>query len=351
MRRHLKRVVLVLVVVVGIAACLYAMRPRHRLLLEQACRVENGWVADLSEYVWFSNHELLLTRPMGNGGKFRIVRYDLNSGRQTELASISLPGNLLDEELIVSPDRRWLLCTYDSLERRGNREWRHGRLCILSTQDGKVRFHKTYTVFASYMFKWTYWLKDSQRWLEFDPSKNKTFVHSLAAPQKAQVVSMPSDIGNVIGVSTLPQGHLLVQEILSARQGASILTLKDIRLHGGPPIVLSALPLHQMVPPIPHVSVSSQGDRLAIIDSVSRPTSPITHWFYRLFQQEKKANIKDYWTLSVSRLNGIGRREIGRFEKKGDKGEGLDFFSLTWLPDGKSVSFVWNKHLYVIPVD
>lgn len=346
MRRNLKRIALVLVVVVGMTACLYALWPHERLLLEHARRVDQGaWFAKCWDYQWLSSHELLLIYPTTNTS-YRFVRHDLLTEQRSELKPFEEIPNPLQEDIQVSPDGKWLLWTvheYDVVTHEAGHE------LAVSSKEGVVRFSEE----QDNSLLAVCWLADSQHWLEFHASKTSggkcTHIvrRCMDAPNEVQPLAMPTSPFEVKKVTALPHDHILVQDTIFF--GECVLTVKDIGLDAkGQSTVLATRRLQVSSLSSP---VAPQGDRLAVFERVSRQPSPMMRWFYRLLRQDGKTQAKDYWTLSVSRLNGSEHREIGSIEIKGTLFARDSLPCLVWLPDGKSVSFSYDKHLYVIPVD
>src|SRR5262249_25318985 len=135
------------------------------------------------------------------------------------------------------------------------------------------------------------------------------------------------------------------EAIISRQRGAVVDEFLAVDLTANPPTVKN-LPF--AVPPnadIEEIALSPQGDRLAW------KTNTWNDWRSALsaFTSGQPQGRNIIYAIWVSRLDGSGMRELGSERLTTAGGSPIEH--LRWLPDGKSVSFVYNNALYTIPAD
>jgi len=102
---------------------------------------------------------------------------------------------------------------------------------------------------------------------------------------------------------------------------------------------------------------SPQGDRIvwSHIEPAHR-TPPALAWIHRLVPAFDPPPPLRRASLWVCRLDGTQQHELGYVGLKPDPVEGMIdwnavFWDISWLPDGKKLSFRHKDGLYTIPVD
>ncbi|HLK58791.1 MAG TPA: hypothetical protein VKU00_19620 [Chthonomonadaceae bacterium] len=198
------------------------------------------------------------------------------------------------------------------------------------------------------------WFPDSQSWIRLGYHLNgaawQTFTEeqSLSSPQK-RVTALPNGIslpinGRLLGV--LPDKRLLILcGSLSSFQRNSSLSLCTLRLDSKLPSVQSypiSLPFGWT---IANVKLSPSGYRLAWQAYGRRNRVPRFLMRFPVFASQSRENIYRLWVTDV---DGSHRKEVGEEAAPPIDGWDLSFYDLSWLPDGKHLSFIFRGALWTV---
>lgn len=290
-------------------------------------------------YLWVTNQALLVfCRPSGPHGGFRVFRINTINNQETELIDLSQPQATQYNTCLkstISADRKHLLLWVQDV---------FTNKFVTCRLDGSgCKVHVLSTV-GEYRYPVT-WTGDSRHWLEFYlPSIDGNYAvvwHGLNGEKKA--LGAIVEIGQPLGVD-LNGRLLLYQEVVGTTIKHNLYTF-DLTV---------GLPLKKQIAlPIPvggtsrEVSLSPQGEKVALL-IFSGGDARYPAWIGKLSSALKQARRPQKAALWICGIDGKGAHEIGCIRSDEDS---LDIEQLAWLPDGKSISFLYNNHLRVVPVN
>jgi hypothetical protein len=354
-------------ILIAAALLLWAVWPRERLLLRIATPVASapdGEAGPLSpSYQWLSDHELLIAAPREK----MIFRQDIRTEIRTPVPGLATmwgakPGNpsatiyQAGQAGFVSPDGKWTLLDvvliiggggigYQAVATDGSR-----RLLPLV----KDRFGLC-------------WLPDSRHWIEVEASVVKAeikpprvLLRSVDHPQVPDAIcTLPPEMAKpdavAFGTYANAAGHLvwLIQQEGDEKTG--LVESREIDLLASVPTERKstfALPPGAAIPDTgaPNLQIASpQRDRLAwTLDFDATPRLlTLLHRFIPAIKAPPHP-IRGIW---VSRADGSDMHEVGHLPLKSGDADTDEPKEVTWLPDGKRLSFIARGRIWTVPAD
>ncbi|MCW3097662.1 MAG: hypothetical protein JWL77_3280 [Chthonomonadaceae bacterium] len=294
-------------------------------------------------YFWISNDQLLYFMSDAHIEEL-LWQLDVKTGKKTSFRTVSKmwsDDGWFKKDIAISPDGQWILWDGDHSDHSY-----HGYYG--ARRDGSAKFHIPYKGFPYVTgFKW---MPDSRHFVEdtgrydakvthFTPLT--TVMRSVDAPQIAADVSRKAaDIYSGWSTRILSANRAIqIEELPAGKWPPRKYVLEETTLEPIPTL------LHRWTISVPpkeeweEMKISPDGQRIAWI-VITPPDS------------EKPQRV----ALSVSRLDGSAMQEIGHLTLPASA---ADWFGPTferypsemkWLPDGKHLSFLYKKTLYVLPV-
>jgi hypothetical protein len=293
-------------------------------------------------YAWLDDHTVLFMRHLTPSYKLdsyasgyfplaseepaavQIYTLDTDTGKEKFLTDFSARFNQCSGNpawLHPSPDGKWAVWT----------SFHEGRLCA-ATLDGSslCTFDKGYTDDA-------WWLPDSRHfvglWLMdgyyfpdegrlvgaslYDVQKpaEETFLNFTTFEYARLLGTTVTNTGRLLGVSSWPQGIVTVAVAPDAQYDWDVVWMPyGWRLEGASP--------------------SPRGDHVA--------------WMLR---RSDRSIVSKHLAIWISNGKGKKMRLLGSVTVNSKPGTDLELSRLSWLPDGKKLSFVCKNALYTIPVD
>lgn len=370
-KRFRKWLVLPILAVVAIAAW-FLLRPPDMRLEARAHRVASmqGWFRRLvPQYFWLSDHAVLAVGTMprdgdvptdpdddlGPAGQSELFTYDIVTRRFTPLPEAT---HLFQQTrkgmdfLTVSPNGKKVF-------------WWGGQDGVFSPLGvgppgvcGMDLERRTPTRSPTGVGPkiWTY---DSRRWMEFidDGELIKYVVFRDAdRPDHAERVRVPPgsafskrEVGPFFGTFT-SDDHVLVNDWFSPDIGLQPRSVMVFEFRFGKEVEL----VRQCRIAFPNgaglndLSFSPRGDRMAWVFNLNR--EPPMSWLPAPFRKILGLRTQAVVSIWMSGTDGKGMRELLYTpDVKSDDGEGVT--TLRWLPDGKTLSFWFDKALWTVPTD
>lgn len=302
-------------------------------LIARAKKVANAADWETHSYVWRTNTSVVAN--VGDSDRPRFVVIDLPAkttrsldGLNREIALRS-PGYVLDWTTFSRKSDMLLLKAADGFKGPAQ-EW------IAVSLDGKRWVHARTTPFP---MGHAAWLPDGRHWIEIiGQTGSAVVVHDIVAPENLSITDL--DIGPrdpsramLLALLGLIANGRMVAVVNSDAEGTTLLEI-GIEARGQSPV------FHHITVPdngaVVHIIVSPRGDRLA--------------WqCYKRNQHTKQGPSGDQAASQLgvtqvftSELDGRNLRLLGLLP-------GVEVDGLQWTPDGKQVSFVYKRALYVVP--
>ncbi len=329
--------------------------------------------------VWLSQNELLLSHTSRVNGsqnpRSEVRRWDLRNGSQIPLDALNhwlTPWNNISDESAVSPDSKWMLLYnfYKGIEEYGphatvpkpNSPAR--RKVIGITLDGAHQI----TFFKQAAESNLAWLPDNRHlieWQETDKGTQLFALYDMQSPQAHTILPVVIDKRanppitlseeNTLGVTAAD--HLLLSNWTvraSPDDTISPIFVYDIDLRSRPVNIRQIrLPLPRAE--IEEIALSPDGGTIAwkffFREPYSRPNllqRLLAYLHHQNMTTPSPYSATGKVALWISRADGSDLHEIGHINQASEL---IDLAMITWLPDGKSLSFIYQDALYIVPAD
>jgi hypothetical protein len=305
-------------------------------LLAHAQRLGVG----LGNYQWLSDREILYTEIWRTAKPHnRVVKRNVDTGIVSLIRSFeSNQRNFAAGEMesALSPDRKaliWIGSNYEVLPLGSSSQDTFPHVTSQSL-NGKSAYLPSVA-----------WLPNSQGWVEINGAIGASSL--IVHPGNGAIsisVPLPPGLGmqRILGVT--PKNEALI----SRQRGAVVDEFLAVNLAASPPTVKN---LQFTVPPyadVEEIVLSPQGNRLAWkTNTWNDLRSALSGMMSGLMGKGQRGSTKSY-ALWVSGLDGSGMRRLG-YELVPASDGSLEH--VRWLPDGKSVSFVYKNGFYTIPAE
>jgi hypothetical protein len=346
---------------VVLVAWVFTHPPHEPLLHELAthvasCRHWNHFYG--TTFLWLSNHELLYSEEQGPShrlglGHSMLIRHDILTQQNTPLPALNKiwfdSANCLDcghYETQVSPDGKMLLW-----EQGGG-----GSSLWTATLDSALPRNTVENDTSSFFA----WLPDSRHWIELHQNPKTRLldtarIHDAYHPHDISVRPVaPIQTNGANSERSAPAVNLIVDSTGNMNAFPSDFIYAKAILHVdilSDPIQQSQVPLKfpWAYSEIMEWVSSPDGDRIACMVQ-SQGQSGFVGWLRKHvpFLTIKQGVV---WQLWVCRWDGSNPQQIGCAEPQA--GLPLDKQRpgfLTWLPDGKMLSFISREELYTVPI-
>lgn len=356
--------------VAAVAILIVIWWPRERGLLERSTRIPTLHIRKSSSYHWLSNDTLLLQFD----SKAQIKRVEIATG-------VEMPLERLNQRLgqtnslpacQISANGKWLL--------RYGREARHHSYLATTLDDSRSIQHRIAIQDVSILIASNpLWMSDSRRWVQVlsrDTGPPYAVVQSLDTPAIVHKIPFSAYPKGTIGYGDAIQPRLLgfvrPNRVLAAvgtgsptgwfptkrvdlfefDVGGKAANLREYTVWIVAGTWLDAGACSRSEEPI---ALSPHGDRLAWLvclieePSVEQP-SVVTKFLGKWFPSLRPAP-RHILQLRTSRLDGSGVHEIGRMEIPNNTASTELPHNLSWLPDGKRLSFIYQQALWTVPAD
>jgi len=303
-------------------------------------------------YRWIDDHELLFFReksPIGRTAtSWDFYKRDILTGQETSLTALSrLTQNSFtsSSQFAISPD--------------GKRFFWTGKGITVTTPNGKQPFHLLPE--ANDVIFQIDWAEDSNHLVVYssksdDPQSIQRTLYDIQARKATQRFTVEYPF--VADATAI--GNRLYTIFQKAQRGTKVTETIEIdeKEEGNTP-----QSSHQYSVPIPRnlhfgsAKLSPRGDRIAwqfIDQGDTLPTLLV--WLHRLIPAFHPPPSKPKVSLWVSRLNGSQLHELGyvlvpTLPPGSAVPWSMLFDHLSWLPDGKHLSFQHDDALYTVPAD
>ncbi len=337
-RRNRRIWAVVILLGLGVITVWQVMRPDPGSLLARSKRRGVGvW-----DYLWLSDREILYTdlrvRPKSQR---LLVKRDVDTEAVTTVRAFkSAQRNFMVGEMTarISPDKKTLLWVGSSYE-----------LLPLATTEQRSFPHNRAQIVGNRVLvpfiPSVAWLPDSRRWIEIQGlSRASSIVLHSPDTKATTTIPLPTGVGDQEVLGVTPKN----QAIISRRRGALLDVLILVDLNANPALVRT---LPTVAPPnadIEEMVLSPQGDRIAWKTNTWHDLqSAVSEFMSGLKGTGQRGRVTGY-AIWVSRLDGTEMKQLG-MERLPNSGFGFEH--LRWLPDGKSVSFVYKNGLYTVPAE
>lgn len=295
------------------------------------------------EYFWLSDHEVLVLRPdetSSDESQFELRAYNVQSGASRPYLRLDAAASGLIERGSeygrISPDRRWIVWQVDGA---------NPVLVGLSLRDSEVVKWS-----APNSILWMEWMPDSERFVVSEDIGGVTHavVRSIRAP--GQMCELPEKSVDQV----IPNGHEIISVSWPHEAGkfrgtgyGSAYRLEGLKIVGTRPVGLTP-PRGQ--DPQCWWRLSPTGDRLLWMNIIGLYRESALRKLFRLFNNDARSDIvTELW---ISKSDGTEMREIGYLPRPPTDGQGQPVpIAFEWLPDGRSISFIWGHNLWRLPVD
>jgi len=381
MKRRDARIV-IFVALLGIGgSALLLVKTSEPLLLKRATKVANtspwaspqyvySWIDSLDRkaslrvanddsdrsplhfYRWLDDHELLFFQekspeaPTPEGWNF--YKRDTLTGQETSLTALSHLAQTSFgsfSQFAISPDGKRIFWT--------------GKGITVATLNGEQTIHLAPETTTNF-FKIT-WTKDSNHLVTYStipkaPQMVQKILFDLQARKTTQRLTIDSEFASG---ATAIDNHLLTI-VRKERKNADAPEIVEVdEKEGGN----TPMPPHKYTVILPpnircgETLFSPQGNRIAwqLIEKEGT-MPPVLAWLHRLVPGFNPPPSKPKVSLWVSRLDGSRMHELGyvlvpRFPPSSAVPWSMIFDHLSWLPDGKQISFRHDDALYTVPAD
>jgi hypothetical protein len=329
-----------ILVVIVVAAVAYQLHDREPQLLARSRQLPLN-VSSGTVYFWLSQRELLVLDPASTGYEASTV--DLENGvvSSSSILSRALIGTYVNYLPILSPHGNWLLT-----QQRVNGWYIPVAITVDGTRRASWPQDDPQRMWPKVPDELPMWLADDTHWLEFkseDVGRHTLLVqHGIGVPDR--------DLGKstmdyqVFG--TDQNGSLLAYQMeVGAQIKHNLLTFDpNTGTQTGKTVLSISFPgtLTQILAP-------PGGDRLAFV-SISGGEMLYPKWIVNRITSLRKQSRPFKLALWICRIDGKGLRELGC-----TAANVRPYFdtlkNLSWLPDGKSLSFVLDGKLWVTPAN
>jgi len=303
-------------------------------------------------YRWINDHEVLFFREKSpqarNAPGWNFYKIDTLTGQETSLTALShLAQNSFGSfsQFAISPDGKRIFWT--------------GKGITVATLNGEQTIHLAPESTVNF-FEIT-WTKDSNHLVAYStipkaPQMVQKTLFDLQTRQTTQRLTIDSEFAS--GVTAI-DNHLLTI-VRKERKSADAPEIVEVdETEGGN----TPLPPHKYTVILPpnircgEALFSPQGNRIAwqLIEK-GGTMPPVLAWLHRLVPGFNPPPSKPKVSLWVSRLDGSWMHELGyvlvpTFPPSSAVPWSMIFDHLSWLPDGKQISFRHDDALYTVPTD
>jgi hypothetical protein len=344
-RRLKSALVVALIFAVAALGLVLTRRSAHTLISDAKPLADaSGWNAFY--YRWQSTDRLIALREDGN--RYRAVYINGTTGAQTDATAITNrivtrhPGWAFGGWL-VSEDGKWLL-----RQRYKNNRW----IWMAAEIYGNRTLERPMPVgaYAPANPGWRAWLPDSRHWAEVR-NVNNSLVGNIFSVDTPEVRTFPlaapaAAFSTARGNSLAPIGFTPPRHALMADWYPG--QIVDILVYDFDLDKPAALPRQFTLKRpadsrIDELHLSPNGDRIAWLLYCEH--SPFIARYFGRWMPRPDSTVE----LWVSRLDGTGTRLVGSQPVAHNLGPQKDCpQQVRWAPDGKRLSFLYGKKLYII---
>ncbi len=283
---------------------------KHSILLSQSPCFSYGWVNDGTLWFW--------------GTRTQPEHLDLKTGLSTKIPGFPNAFNKTSFYFThVSPDGKWFLASSSS-----------GGHWTAYSLYGRNKAGKTLPINVKNSIP--LWFSDSKRWVEiYVDSKKFNWYLTNAIDREIKGGASRTE------VKGYPFAMLSDEKILEASYHDDVIEIVQSELAVGKPIETL---FEIAVPRLKGGSfaVSPKGDRIAWL-SVQGVVSSM-NW---IGFSSTPFNLPDNASLWVSKIDGSDKRLIGVIQSADSR----ETSTLSWTPNGKSLSFLFKNHLYQVSAE
>lgn len=343
-----RRIVGLLVMLALLIAIAFLAFRRGPSLLDRATRVASvaDWEVQSGDYYWLSDHEVLAFKGSDKLG-WTILRHDMRTGTDETLQVLTKlfrSSNGL-RNWALSPDRSTLMwrCADDRI--------------IGANLDGQRLFVsrngiKNTTSAGLYLGNDLRWVEPFLTTNQGNATLSGALIHDEKHGGAVKKVVFNPSLNQSLSVIMTAQGHLVMDTGHGGDFSTSIIKTTDLN------VTASNASFKTYTARLPGsfangVAYSPGGDRVAWFLDKPRVSLGFARMWNRLFHPHNPIPPSDL-SLSVSGLQGEGLREIGSVEYQAstsaDSWQLYPHF-IKWLPDGKTISFIYDGSLWTVPAD